>query len=162
MHCQRDIRHAKIVCHLILASESHRQNQCCSFNRGVVQGAIAYISSEQAERQDASVHTRLCDGTQKLPPCTRSGVSQAASAVHLTALGVNVMWYPLRSFRTFLPCCAALYLPSAIDLLVPQTDRIRLNCSSLSRPGVKSKRPSASPPPPPSTPVFVGVDIICT
>ena len=116
MHGQRDAGYAKVACHLTLASESHRQDQCCSFNSGVIiQCAIAYVSSEQAERQDASVHTRLGDGTQKLPPCTRSGVSQAASAVHLTALGVNVMWYRLRFFRTFLPCCAALDLPSAIE-----------------------------------------------
>ena len=61
------------------------------------------------------------DGTQKLLSCTRSGILQAASAVHLTVVLCDLAY--LSSDQAVLRC-------SEPSVSVPQADRPRLSCGN--------------------------------
>ena len=67
------------------------------------------------------------DGTQKLLSCTRSGMLQAASAVHLTVVLCDLAY--VSSKQAVLHCSE----PSPIDQSVPWADRPRLSYSNQGR-----------------------------
>ena len=60
--------------------------------------------------------------TQTLPPCTHSGIVQAANAVHLTAVVLYGPAYVSSEQQAVLPCCE----PSVIDLSVSAGKPARL------------------------------------
>ena len=66
------------------------------------------------------------DGGQELRSCIPSGISQAASGVHSAVLLSGIAF--VSSERAELHCSE----PSAVDLFVPQANRLRWSCSNQS------------------------------
>ena len=60
---------------------------------------------------------RRSDGRQDLKSCIRSGISQAANGIHSA-----MVLYDLVSSERAEPRCSE---PSAVDLFVPQTNRLQ-------------------------------------
>ena len=70
---------------------------------------------------------RRSGGRQELRSCIRSGISQAASAVHsAAALSYFMVSLSVFSERAELLCSEL----SAVDLFVPQANRLRQSCSN--------------------------------
>ncbi len=67
---------------------------------------------------------RRSDGRQELRSCIRSGISQAANGVHSAVVLYGLAF--VSSERAELHCSE----PSAVDLFVPQANRLRLSCSN--------------------------------
>ncbi len=67
---------------------------------------------------------RRSDGRQELRSCIRSGISQAANGVHSAVVLYGLAF--VSSERAELHCSE----PSAVDLFVPQANRLRQSCSN--------------------------------
>ena len=67
---------------------------------------------------------RQSDGRQELRSCIRSGISQAANGVHSAAVLYGLA--SVFSERAELHCSEL----SAVDLFVPQANRLRQSCSN--------------------------------
>ena len=67
---------------------------------------------------------RQSDGRQELRSCIRSGISQAASGVHSAVLLYDVTF--VSSERAELHSSE----PAAVDLFVPQANRLTQSCSN--------------------------------
>ena len=87
----------------------------------VKQECINCLSDGTQKKSKTEVYCRS-DGTQKLLYCNRSGISQAANAVHLTGMSCGFAY--VSSEQVELHCLAA---PTAVHRSVPQADRPRLS-----------------------------------